>query len=90
MARVTIEDCLKYIPNRFELIMVARKRAIQIDQYGKEPLVDNSDKHKPTVVALKEIAANLVDKSILDEIEVEHKFREVDIKQPPLTRSNFE
>lgn len=53
MARVTVEDCLKKIPNRFELVLCAAYRARQISQ-GYAPKVDAKD--KPTVVALREIA----------------------------------
>ncbi|VVC75039.1 DNA-directed RNA polymerase subunit omega [Aquicella siphonis] len=55
MARVTVEDCLKNVKNRFELVIVAAKRARQLMR-GKEPRVD-WDNDKPTVVALREIAA---------------------------------
>jgi DNA-directed RNA polymerase subunit omega len=66
MARVTVEDCLDKVANRFELVMVASKRARQIATGGKDPLVEE-DSDKPTVIALREIAENLVDVSILDE-----------------------
>ncbi len=66
MARVTVEDCLDKVANRFELVMVASKRARQIATGGKDPLVEE-DSDKPTVIALREIAENLVDASILDE-----------------------
>lgn len=56
MARVTVEDCLKVIPNRFELTLVAAKRARDIATGGKEALID-WENDKPTVVALREIAA---------------------------------
>jgi DNA-directed RNA polymerase subunit omega len=55
MARVTVEDCLKNVKNRFELVIVAAKRARQLMR-GKDPKVD-WDNDKPTVVALREIAA---------------------------------
>lgn len=55
MARVTVEDCLRNVKNRFELVIVAAKRARQIMR-GKEPKVE-WDNDKPTVVALREIAA---------------------------------
>jgi len=54
MARVTVEDCLENVANRFELVLVASKRARQIAN-GATPLVD-WDNDKPTVVALREIA----------------------------------
>ena len=56
MARVTVEDCLENVDNRFELIMVSSKRAHQIATGGKDPMVPWED-DKPTVVALREVAA---------------------------------
>ncbi|MCR8923775.1 DNA-directed RNA polymerase subunit omega [Dasania sp. GY-MA-18] len=55
MARITVEDCLDKVDNRFELVMVASKRARAIATGGKEPLV-SVDSDKPTVLALREIA----------------------------------
>jgi len=66
MARVTVEDCLEHVDNRFELVMVSSKRARQIATQGKEPLVP-IENDKPTVIALREIAAGLIDASILIE-----------------------
>lgn len=65
MARITVEDCIEKIPNRFELVLVATKRARQI-AHGS-PLLIHHEKDKPTVIALREIAAGKVDKTILDE-----------------------
>jgi len=65
MARVTVEDCLDHVDNRFELVLLATKRARQV-AYGKEPMVA-WENDKPTVVALREIAEGLVSKDILDE-----------------------
>lgn len=59
MARVTVEDCLKNVKNRFELVLIAAKRARQLMR-GKEPKVD-WDNDKSTVVALREIAAGYTD-----------------------------
>jgi DNA-directed RNA polymerase subunit omega len=59
MARVTVEDCLESVDNRFELVMLASKRARQIATGGKEPLVQE-ESDKPTVIALREIAEGLV------------------------------
>ena len=67
MARITVEDCLDKVTNRFELVMVASRRARQLQTGGKDPLVPE-DNDKPTVVALREIAAGLVDRSILNEV----------------------
>jgi len=57
MARITIEDCLARIPNRFELTLAATNRARQISA-GSAPLVD-SDRDKPTVIALREAAPSV-------------------------------
>lgn len=65
MARVTVEDCLKHVANRFELVMVASKRARQIAVRGDQPMVE-WENDKPTVVALREIAEGLVTAAILD------------------------
>ena len=69
MARVTVEDCLEKIDNRFDLVMVASRRARQLQTGGKDPLVPNQN-DKPTAMALREIAAGLIGRSILDEVEV--------------------
>jgi DNA-directed RNA polymerase subunit omega len=58
MARITIEDCLTRIPNRFELTLAATNRARQISA-GLAPMVDG-DRDKPTVIALREVAAGKV------------------------------
>jgi DNA-directed RNA polymerase subunit omega len=66
MARITVEDCLDKVDNRFQLVLVAAKRARQLS-HGAQPLIE-WENDKPTVVALREIAENLVGPSILDEI----------------------
>jgi|TARA_B100000959_G_C14969959_1_gene619282 DNA-directed RNA polymerase subunit omega len=66
MARVTVEDCLENVDNRFELVMVSSKRARQIAMLGKEPMVP-LENDKPTVLALREIAEGHVSASILEE-----------------------
>lgn len=66
MARVTVEDCLDHVENRFKLVMVATKRARQLSRGTRNPhLAWEND--KPTVMALREIAAGHVDSSVLDE-----------------------
>ncbi len=60
MARVTVEDCLDVIPNRFLLAMVAAKRSKQLYK-GAEPLIENKSANKKVVVALREIAAEKVE-----------------------------
>ena len=59
MARITVEDCLKQIPNRYEMVKLAAKRVKQLAVDGREHTVDPED-DKPTVIALREIAAGLV------------------------------
>ena len=66
MARVTVEDCLTNVDNRFQLVLVATKRARQIS-LGSEPFVEEEN-DKPTVIALREIAEGLVTKDILDDV----------------------
>ena len=71
MARVTVEDCLENLDNRFELVLVASKRARQLQTGGKEPRVP-WENDKPSVVALREIAeghvsADSVDNPIVDQ-----------------------
>lgn len=65
MARITVEDCIEKIPNRFELVLIATKRARQIARGS--PLLVPHERDKPTVIALREIAEGNVDKTILDE-----------------------
>lgn len=64
MARVTVTDCLENVENRFQLVLIASKRARQLSM-GAKPLVEEEG-DKPTVIALREIADGLVDASILD------------------------
>ena len=66
MARVTVEDCLDKVQNRFELVLVAAKRAHQLNSGGFRSTLDVG-KDKPTVLALREIEAGLIDASILTE-----------------------
>jgi DNA-directed RNA polymerase subunit omega len=64
MARVTVDDCLKRIPNRFQLTLAATYRARQIAT-GSTPQVE-AERDKPTVLALREVAAGLVGLEILN------------------------
>jgi len=73
MARITVEDCLDVVHNRFELVLMATKRARQLSN-GAEPLVDAGD-DKPTVIALREIAARKVNQGLLDEIDRQERER---------------
>ncbi|WP_189461745.1 DNA-directed RNA polymerase subunit omega [Jeongeupia chitinilytica] len=65
MARVTVDDCLPNIDNRFDLTLAAAYRARQIAN-GSTPQVDNPGKDKPTVLALREVASGLVGRDILN------------------------
>ena len=79
MARVTVEDCLDNVENRFELVMVASKRARQLATGGKDPMVQE-ESDKPTVIALREIAEGLISQDILsreEELEAEEELAEV-------------
>ncbi|BBP80515.1 DNA-directed RNA polymerase subunit omega [Pseudomonas sp. No.21] len=69
MARVTVEDCLDNVDNRFELVMLATKRSRQLATGGKEPKVA-WENDKPTVVALREIAAGLVDYDVIAQDDI--------------------
>ena len=68
MARVTIEDCLNYIGNQFNMVLVASQRARKLIKSGVEPFVP-WDNDKATVVALREIADGHIDMRILDDME---------------------
>ena len=65
MARVTVEDCLQKLDNRFDLVLVASKRARQLATGGKDAHLE-WENDKPTVMALREIASGHVDRQILD------------------------
>lgn len=65
MARVTVEEAVEKIGNRFDLVLVASRRARQIATGGKEPLVD-PENDKPTVIALREIEAGLITNDVMD------------------------
>jgi len=80
MARITVEDCLDNIDNRFELVLVATKRARQI-AHGAEPLVDEEN-DKPTVIALREIAEGLIDEERVDLLQAEIEAAEVFDMEP--------
>ena len=68
MARITVEDCLDHVDNRFELVMVGTKRARQLATGGKDPMVPEEN-DKPTVIALREIEEGFIGPSILTEKE---------------------
>ena len=87
MARVTVEDCLENVINRYELVLLASKRARQI-VLGSEPLVPPDD-DKPTVIALREIAENLVNTGNVDKInqpDTDEELSEDVFELPPLSK----
>lgn len=69
MARITVEDCLDVVNNRFELVVMASKRARQLAK-GADATIDNSEHDdKPTVLALREIAAGKIDDALIEQVE---------------------
>ena len=68
MARITVEDCMKDIPNRFQLTLVATYRARQLAQ-GGTPLVE-ANRDKPTVIALREIAEGKIGLEMLNRVNL--------------------
>ncbi len=75
MARITVEDCLEHVDNRFDLVLLAARRARQIAQ-GADPLVPEEN-DKPTVIALREIAKNLISDTGMDEMEAKHELEKI-------------
>lgn len=69
MARITIEDCMDHVENRFELVLTASKRARQI-AHGSEALIPEEG-DKPTVVALREIAAGLITNELVSDMQLQ-------------------
>lgn len=90
MARVTVEDCLRNVKNRFELVLVAAKRARQLMRGTSDPKVE-WDNDKPTVVALREIAAGYTQFDQSKEVEdhfdqgivIQEEIIEIDIQSEP-------
>ncbi|KMK52036.1 DNA-directed RNA polymerase subunit omega [[Actinobacillus] muris] len=68
MARVTVQDAVEKIGNRFDLILTAARRARQLQLHTREPLVPEED-DKPTVIALREIEEGLINNQIMDQQE---------------------
>lgn len=87
MARVTVEDCLDKVENRFQLVLLAAKRARQLARYPDDAKVQ-WEKDKPTVLALREIAAGLIGREYLNEAPkteryvVERPIRPVHFDEP--------
>ena len=76
MARITVEDCLDHVDNRFDLVLLATKRARQLAN-GVEPLLQ-WENDKPTVMALREIADGLLSKEAVAELEQERAQRDAE------------
>ncbi|MEC8063843.1 MAG: DNA-directed RNA polymerase subunit omega [Pseudomonadota bacterium] len=90
MARVTIEDVLEVIPNRFEIIDIAAKRAHELMQGAKTSLSDSEAKHKATVQALREIASGQINLSSEQESTEEQLLEELSkLDQLDEDESNF-
>lgn len=73
MARITVEDCLEVVENRFELVLMATKRARQLSK-GVPALID-AENDKPTVTALREIASNKITQELLSQIDRQERER---------------
>ena len=84
MARVTVEDCLEHVDNRFELVLVATKRARQLANTAAEPMVP-WENDKPTVVALREIAEGRVTRDILDQVSAKEHALESAVSEEELS-----
>ena len=80
MARVTVEDCVDKVPNRFELVLLAAHRARQIST-GAEIAVDR-DNDKNPVVALREIADEMMSPDDLKESAIESHQRQIEVDEP--------
>ena len=78
MARITVEDCLDNVDNRFQLVMLATRRARQIGSGRVDPLVD-PENDKATVIALREIAEGLINDEMLDVQDAASEDEELDI-----------
>ncbi len=85
MARVTVEDCIDAVPNRFELVVTAAQRARMIAN-GADPLVEEAS-DKPTVIALREIADGVVDDDNIGELQADLDARlaamQAEVPPPP-------
>lgn len=84
MARVTVEDCLDQVDNRFQLVLLASKRARQLAN-GKDPLVE-WENDKPTVVALREISEGHITRDFLkndkiNQVAEEESFSEDEVRE---------
>ncbi|MCE2407820.1 MAG: DNA-directed RNA polymerase subunit omega [Pseudomonadales bacterium] len=81
MARITVEDCLEHVENRFQLVTLAAERAHQFYLYNARPQVD-PENDKPTVIALREIASGMKVGGILDDLAEGDSAGEADVDSP--------
>ncbi len=85
MARVTVEDCIDAVPNRFELVVTAAQRARMIAN-GADPMVEEAS-DKPTVIALREIADGAVNDDNIGELQADLDARlaamQAEVPPPP-------
>ena len=75
MARITVEDCLENVANRFELVLLASRRARQLSKGADALLPEDND--KPTVIALREIAEGLINNDGMDEMETKQEMEAI-------------
>ena len=75
MARITVEDCLEVVDNRFELVMMASRRARQLANNVPATLDNSEHADKPTVLALREIAARTIDNAMIDAVDKSERER---------------
>lgn len=80
MARITVEDCTHHYPNRFELVLLASRRARQL-QNGMPPLVEE-ESSKPTVQSLKEIGDGIISWEVLFDLEEQERLRLASLEIP--------
>lgn len=84
MARVTIEDCLEYSDNRFQLVLTSSRRARQIAMGAETMVAEEGD--KPTVIALREIAAGIMNDEVLEDIDQRKQAAEAMVLQEELVQ----
>ena len=75
MARITVEDCLEVVDNRFEVVMMASRRARQLANNVPATLDNSEHADKPTVLALREIAARTIDNALIDAVDKSERER---------------
>ena len=86
MARITVEDCLENVDNRFELVLLATKRARQLAN-GKDPLLE-WENDKPTVLALREIAKGLINEEFVKQVDAPPVVEEETLEATPVTNAD--